>query len=246
MKGIVGWFPANVNKNRSNFTLIFVGRQRDSLAWTGLACRLSCLLFFASLVLGVAIGANVQSASHSSAGTGLSFAFADFDGDLRPDLAGIQIGRSDALVTDYWIQIQLSAAGRKTILVVAPSGGLQIIGRDVNGDRAMDLVLTTTWLRQPVAILLNDGHGNFSRVDPTAFPGAFSESNTSWGSETHAAPDTAAMVPQSRATICSGVARLPYNRSRVGSIPPSNDGFSFNPFLISHLGRAPPSEVLHL
>jgi len=232
--------------NRRNLTPIFLGHQCDRLAWTQLVCRFSCLLLLASLFLGVAVGADVHSSPQFSAGSGLSFAFADFDGDLRPDLADIQIGRSDALVTDYLIQIQLSAAKRKTILVVAPSGGLQVIARDVNGDRAQDLVLTTTWLRQPVAILLNDGYGGFSRVDPTAFPAAFSESNTSWSSYTHEAPDAVGVPTQSRVGICSGVARLPYDRSRVGGIPPSNRGFPLNPFLISHPGRAPPAQVLHL
>jgi hypothetical protein len=101
----------------------------------------------------------------------LAFAVADFDGDLRPDLAHIQIGRSDAALTDYWVQLQLSGAGQQSILVVAPSGGLQISVRDVNGDDAPDLVLTTSWLKTPVAILLNDGRGGFSRKEPSAFPG---------------------------------------------------------------------------
>lgn len=232
--------------NRSKRTLAFVGRQHGILAWTGLVCRFLCLSIFAGLVLASAFGADLQSTSPSPAGTGLPFAFADLDGDRRPDLAAVQVGRSDASLTDYWIQLQLSAAGRQTILVVAPTGGLQIAVRDVNGDNALDLVLTTTWLGQPVAILLNDGHGGFSRVDPTAFPGAFSESKTCWGSSTYEAPDSVGLPSQWRDGICTAGAHLPHSGSRVVGIPASNCGFPLSPFIISHSGRAPPSEVIHL
>jgi hypothetical protein len=201
------------------------------------------LLSLGGLVTAGAMGTDMQSAPVPSLGTGL--AIADLDGDLRPDLADVQVGRSDVSLTDYWIQVQLTAAGHQTILVVAPSGGLQIATRDVNGDQALDLVLTTTWLRQPVAILLNDGHGGFSRVDPSAFPGAFSEAKTNWSSHIQEAPDLVGVPPQSREGICPAVARLP-QESQVAGIPPSHCGFARSPFLISHQGRAPPSEVLHL
>lgn len=210
------------------------------------ACWFLCLLFLAGLVAGTTSAADLQSAPATSVRPGLSLAVADFDGDLRPDLAGVQIGRTDVSRTDYWVQLQLSAVGRQTILVVAPAGGLEITARDVNGDHALDLVLTTTWLKQPVAILLNDGHGRFSRVDPVAFPDAFSESTAGWSSSTLETPDAAGVPAQSRTGIYSPTARLPHVRSRAGAVPPSNCGFLFSPYLVSHLGRAPPSEVPHL
>src|SRR5271170_3994083 len=64
--------------------------------------------------------------------------------------------------TNYSVQLHLSSVGQHSIQLVAPAGGLQIEARDVNGDDAIDLVLTTAWLKQPVAIFLNDGHGSFS------------------------------------------------------------------------------------
>ena len=224
----------------------FFGRRRGSLATVGLVWRFLCLLFLAGLVARAAVGADVQSEPVSSVGPGVPCAVADFDGDLRPDLAGVQIGRSDVSRTDYWIQLQLSAAGRQTILVVAPAGGLQIAARDVNGDHAVDLVLTTAWLSEPVAIFLNDGHGSFSRVDPTDFPGAFRESKTSWGSSTHQEPDAFGVPPQSRAGIYSASARRPHVGSHVTVIPRPRVGHPLSSSLDCHAGRAPPSEAFQL
>jgi hypothetical protein len=226
--------------------LAFLVHRRGSLATAGSVCRILCLLFLAGLAVGVAAGADDRTAPASPAEPGVPFAIADFDGDLRPDLAGVQVGRSDVSRTDYWIQLQLSAAGQQTILVVAPSGGLQIAARDVNGDHALDLVLTTAWLSEPVAVFLNDGHGSFSRVDPTDFLEAFRESKTSWGSSTHQAPDTFGIPPQSRAGICSASARQPHVGSHATVIPRSQGGHLRSSSLDSHASRAPPSEAFQL
>ena len=120
------------------------------------------------LILGAVGGSaraelDVRNLPAKSVGVGSRFAISDFDGDLQPDLASIQAGRNNSGETDYWIQVHLSTAGRQSIRVVAPSGGLQIEARDVNGDHAIDLVISTAGRREPVAILLNDGHGTFSR-----------------------------------------------------------------------------------
>src|SRR5580698_7725958 len=152
-------------------------------------------------------GADVTGPSASSAGPGLQFALADFDGDHRPDLVGVQAGQGNVVRTNYWIQLQLSAAGQQTISLVAPSGGLQIAARDVNGDQIPDLILTTTWLRQPVAIFINDGHGTFSRVAPDAFPDAFRESQTGWDSSAHRIPDSVAVASSSRTGFCIATTR---------------------------------------
>ena len=140
-----------------------------------------CLpLLFLYVVSGITARAGgIQNAAATSAGPGLTFAIADFDGDHRLDEASVQTGRSAAGDSDYWIQFQCSTAGRQYIRLVAPAGGLLIEARDVNGDHTVDLVFTSAWFRQPVAVLLNDGHGRFLRAEPGAFPGAFRESHTS-------------------------------------------------------------------
>jgi hypothetical protein len=206
--------------------------------------RSLCLLFFVGLLGGAATAADVPSGHATSLGPSLSFSIADFDGDSRPDLASVQIGKSDLARADYRIQLQLSAAGRQTFQIVAPMGGLQIVARDVNGDHALDLVLTT-WLGQPVAILLNDGRGNFSRVEPAAFPEAFSDSKTTWGSSADHAIDAVGVPPQLREDICSEAGFFRHLRSQARFTASSDSRFGIGAFLISHLGRAPPLAVFH-
>lgn len=204
------------------------------------------LLFLVAFFAGWAAAEDVPSAPASSLGSNLSFSVADFDGDAKPDLASVQTGKSGSAHTDYWIQLQLSAVGRQTFQIFAPVGGLQIVARDVNGDHALDLVLITTWLRQPVAILLNNGHGNFSRVEPAAIPEAFSESKARWGSTTDHLMAAVGVPPRSREDLCSSNAGSFLNlRSQSRFVTSVDSRFGIGPFLISQLGRAPPLEVSH-
>jgi hypothetical protein len=203
----------------------------------------SCLfLIFALAGASSARGSDFQRAPASSVGPGLPFAIADFDGDLRPDLARVQAGPSDSFRVDYWIQLQLTASGTQSINVFGPLGGLQIAARDVNGDHAIDLVLTTAWLGQPVAILLNDGHGRFTRADLAAFPGAFRDSKTTWTSGGQQLADSIGVPPQSLAGAYQQT-QLPYPGppARLGSL--SSGAFLLNPLLLSHRGRAPPART---
>ena len=149
-----------------------------------LAARLQPLVFLL-FALGSPFGEARATADRplgaaSSPKRGLSFAIADFDGDQRPDLAGIEESPATTFQTDYRIEIHLSAAGNQMIQLVAPAGGLEVVARDVNGDQAADLILTTAWSREPVAIYLNDGHGRFTRAEASAFPEAFAESQWRW------------------------------------------------------------------
>jgi hypothetical protein len=201
------------------------------------------LLVFLGFVGGrAAANTDVQKALVSSVGSGQSFAIADFDGDLHPDVASVQTGRTDSSNADYWIQLQLTMAGSQSFHFVASIGGLRIAARDVNGDHAVDLVLTTALLNQPVAVLLNDGSGNFTRASPSAFPGAFSESKANWASGGPQVTDAVGVPPQSSTVVFLETRGLAYPKPQANISPLSTKGLFLSPFLTSHLGRAPPSQ----
>lgn len=188
--------------------------------------------------------------SAPSAGSGapaLPFAIADFDGDRRPDLASIQTGESTqsgaASDCSYWIQLRLSTSGRRLIRLVAPAGGLLIEARDVNGDHAIDLVFATAWLRRPVAIFLNDGHGKFSRVAPAAFPGAFAAPRADWSASSQQSVDAAGVAQDSRTAFSLRVAGFVVGRSHAGDALLSNAAFLPDCSRSLRSARAPPAVI---
>ena len=223
-----------------------------SMATDRLAKRSRLLIRFALsfLLLGLAWGgtavrAHAENLSATSLGPGPTFAIADFDGDRRPDFASIQAGRNGSVSSDYSIQIYLSELGRRSIDLVAPIGGLLIEARDVDGDHTVDLVVSTAWRKQPVAVFLNHGHGIFSRAEVAAFPGAFRDCNTNLLCGSNPATDALGISPRPGAGICpeendSAFEQLPATLSLA-----STTGFPPEPFQTSYAGRAPPSEVHH-
>lgn len=112
--------------------------------------------------------------------SGANFAIADFDGDRLPDVATVQTGPSGAARTRYWIQFAFGRGTRTGVAVSGPTGGLQIVSQDVNGDSFLDLIVSTELANEPVAVLLNDGAGNFSFSDVTKFGRAIWESRVEW------------------------------------------------------------------
>jgi hypothetical protein len=210
-----------------------------------LVVRLLALVLFLGFAGSSARGNEDTPCSRAtSVGPGLTFAIADFDGDLLPDSASVQAGPNHFGHTDYRIQLQLSAAGRQSLRLIGPSGGLFVEARDVNGDHAVDLVVSTAWHKQPVAIFLNNGHGSFSRGEVSAFPRAFIHSNENWASKSEQ-PRVGVVAPQnSRTWTGLGPGIQVYVQSKADSISSPRRGFYSNSFLISHAGRAPPLETL--
>jgi hypothetical protein len=196
---------------------------------------------------GIAASTDPQSWPVSSTQATSQFAIADLDGDNRPDFATVEIGRSTSWDTQYWIAFQLSSGPRQTLGITAPNGGLQITSRDVNGDSFLDVVVTTAWTNRPVAVFLNDGQGNFKASSPSAFPGAFSTSEKSWTLSTDEVKDaTAALFLRYPTGNCpeGGRSSSPRNVTGLTVLRASrNSPFSL---VISFLGRAPPSFVVHI
>jgi len=98
------------------------------------------------------------------------FAIADFDGDLRPDLAMIRVSRYGAPQTEYSLELKFSTGTRAPVGLIGPAGGLEVYPQDVNGDQITDLVITSVIDAEFVAILVNDGKGNFTQVDRSSYP----------------------------------------------------------------------------
>ena len=212
-----------------------------------LSCSRAVSLAFALLCFtgsaGSAHAASVGPQSRPSSSTQVTsqFAIADFDGDTRPDLATVQAGVNSSWDTHYWIAFQLSSGPRQTLSITVPTGGLQITSRDVNGDYFLDVIVTAAWTNRPVAVLLNDGQGNFRAFSPSAFPGAFSTSEKSGVSTRDEVRDaTAVLLSRYPTGNCSERTRFssPRNVTRQLVLRPSRN-LPYCP-VVSFLGRAPP------
>jgi hypothetical protein len=225
----------------------FVRKSGPRFEPSNIRQALRVVFFLVLLQLSVSAGANAaksagfQNGTTLFSGPDLTIAIADFDGDRRPDSASVQTAGSASGSSTYWIQFQFSASGRESVQLVAPAGGLGIEARDVNGDHTVDLIFTTAWLRQPVAILLNDGHGRFSRVEPDAFPAAFDESRTNWASGTRLRADFVGLPPQSRIGIDHANENPPQDGSQAAKFVLPTPEFPAAPVLCFSAGRAPPS-----
>jgi hypothetical protein len=172
---------------------------------------------------------------------GAPFAIADFDGDNRLDLASVQAVGTVSSETQYLINFQLSSGRRQSVDVLAPAGGLRLTPRDVNGDEFPDVVVTTAWAERPVAVFLNDGLGNFTRSEPSAFPDAFEVPGSSLRQAADPNRDTAVAVsPRPPTGECDEYhpqhSPHPVIEYLATKYVPLSDRKDLDPFF----GRAPP------
>lgn len=221
-----------------------VRENLDASSATGKALLILCVI---AGMAGQADAANT-STRHlpaSSQGSGYNFTIADFDGDQKPDLATVEVQKSSSSRTTlYSIRFQLTAGVAQVFGVTAPSGGLQIVARDVNGDNSLDVLVTTVLQHEQVAVLLNDGHGKFRLADPSGFPAAIQENSRRWLSETIPLCDSCALVRiESPAGELDGESKFDDPQSYFERAHPSVCQRSFRVSLFSLLGRAPPTFV---
>src|ERR1700735_979258 len=124
----------------------FVRHLRVSRVAIGVVCRILCFSLLAVwLLAGLAAAANFPNGAVPSGGSGSAFAIAAFDGNSGLDFVSVETGRSNFAYTEYWIRLRLNTAGWESIRLVAPSGGLQLAARDVNGEASGGLVVSKAW-----------------------------------------------------------------------------------------------------
>jgi hypothetical protein len=214
----------------------------------GLAGTLLRALVVLSFFSGAACFADADSTpAQQSPGSSLAFnstfAIADFDGDRTPDLATVELQTSTSSgTTRYSIRLRLATGATQLFGVTAPAGGLQIVAQDVNGDSALDVLVSSAWLHKQVAVLLNDGHGKFTLADPGAFPTLASQSETLWKTATMLPCESAALIPShSSAGKLEERSAFLGSPSRPGKIGSQVSPGVTRPLDFSLLGRAPPT-----
>jgi len=218
-------------------------------AWLQLCLAACCLLSFSHVAL--ASGSDhsrttsrVQAQNSSLEFPDTQFAIGDFDGDRRPDLATVEIARFNSHHSRYWISFQLTKGRLQTIGITAPAGGLVLFARDVNGDRALDLVLVTAWRHEPVAVLLNDGAGNFAAADPTQFEINSVSSETQIGIVPRLREDCTILSFQYSALRVPG-RKIPARRESEPAFSRARR-LAVTLFPSSVSGRSPPTSFLHV
>jgi hypothetical protein len=231
----------------SNLTSSTVGETGSVAVRTGrwFVLLLLCAVFcFATRGTGLS-SQKVEAFAHGAAAA-THFAIADFDGDSRPDLATVETGLVGVSHARYWIGFRLSAGARQMIGVNAPVGGLEIASRDVNGDNIVDLVVSTAWLKSPVVVLVNDGHGNFTIREPSAFSSALTNPSRTLESPAQQNPDTAIAVP------ARGSSDFIASERAVASVDSSEKLLTSNSLrkvfllVVCSSGRAPPLSENHV
>jgi hypothetical protein len=170
------------------------------------------------------------------------FAIADFDGDLQPDLAMIRLTHEGAPQTEYSLELKFSSGPRPAINLFGPAGGLEISPQDVNGDKIADLVITSQMDSEFVAILLNDGKGNFTHAKSSDYP----EVGKRRESRIYAPAASVAYqvaIGQSSDPIGDEVRRRDCNRTRVAAsaLAPALIQILPDSLVLLNSGRAPPS-----
>jgi hypothetical protein len=174
-------------------------------------------------------------------GLDLGFAMADFTGDTHPDLATVELNRSDSANAQYLIEIQLTEGGHQSLKLTAPLGGLLITPKDVTGDGNLDLVIRATKSRVPVAIFLNDGFGHFSPAAPAEFSQALREAPYELACRTDQSFFSAPLI-SSKAYTAECRSRFPRHREyQNGSLFSANDDAPFDWFPVFGQSRAPPA-----
>ena len=151
-------------------------------------------------------------------------------------------GRSEEKLAS--VRAGLPAAAAEWPLIVAEKSDPASIKSLAEGTR---VVVTTAGTNRPVAVLLNNGAGNFTASDPSAFPGAFRKSNNFWSGLTpelrEASPAFLSRHFSNDLEASSAVVAFPVER---GVFTRRSGRLEGRDAEVSYFGRAPPFLKLSL
>jgi hypothetical protein len=94
---------------------------------------------------------------------------ADFDGDLRPDLATGRSAQRDAQGYAQEVRINLGAFKESSFTFHSRAAKVDFLAWDIDGDDDGDIVIVETLSRRPVGVWINDGAGSFAEGDLAKF-----------------------------------------------------------------------------
>jgi FG-GAP-like repeat len=169
---------------------------------------------------------------------------ADFDGDSLTDIAFAKPRGVVNGVYRYQVEVLLSGQPRTTFEVAYRNsgGGLHVTARDIDGDRDLDLVITTEFGREPVGVWINDGRGSFSQGDPAIYSSSiWQESKEALeGPSVPLRLDTCCVMPGGGCS--AGPAGLPAPPLEAPGVPLSatSDGHVSHHWNLGRPLRAPP------
>jgi hypothetical protein len=165
---------------------------------------------------------------------------ADFDGDTITDLAHAGSFRPEGGGFIQEISLRFSATESRALSVRVSAVAFKLVARDVDGDSDRDLIVEAL-TREPLAILLNDGEGQFHEAPLGDFGDLFSHhERSSWDAAARRFPNTFARdVSRDDASIALSPATFTYLIPAGLVDSPSSRGSSA--ILFDPQTRAPPA-----
>ena len=142
----------------------------------------------------------------------------------------------------YTVRLKLDMGGEQSVDVMAPPGGLELVVRDMTGDKVPnDVVVTPALLHWPLTVLVNDGHNHFTVAISAKFPDS-SASEQEQASGTRGLVDISALVSGGfEHHALSDHGGLPVPPRQQGLLPSVVTSSTPLHAIASGSGRAPPS-----
>jgi hypothetical protein len=121
-----------------------------------------------------------------------SVVFGDFNGDRNTDTIALHLDSLTVASASYTVRVSLSGSEGDAITAVVVDGRrVELIPRDVDGDRDLDLIVSTVVTHEPVRVLINNGRGRFAAASPREFSGALWHETGQISTQTYQADESA-------------------------------------------------------